>query len=164
MNHILQNHIIRDTPQKMILLCCKFGTYIYIYIYSFLRLCSSEDQGVGFSRIPMDGSDGSCKKIGVVCRKSFGFGQVAGRSKRRRKRTKIIDSVPTGIPWDPWDDLYMKNLHEWLIFMVNVGKWTIHGSSRVWNEVGAVIFLQKIIESPIIRLDYPSKKDHISPF
>ena len=28
---------------------------------------------------------------------------------------------------DPWDERYIY-LHEWLIFMVNVGVYTIHGS------------------------------------
>ena len=35
------------------------------------------------------------------------------------------------LPKDPWDERYIC-LHEWLIFMVNVGKYTIYGSYGSW--------------------------------
>ena len=43
--------------------------------------------------------------------------------------TRYAESTPGGssyFPKDPWD--WYIHLHEWLIFMVNVGEYTIHGS------------------------------------
>ena len=46
---------------------------------------------------------------------------------------------PKSIPEDPWD--WYIYLHEWLIFMGNVGKYTIHGSSGHEKKQTTAMFL-----------------------
>ena len=36
-------------------------------------------------------------------------------------------------PYHPWDERYI-HLHEWLIFMVDVGKYTVHGWYGLYNR------------------------------
>ena len=43
----------------------------------------------------------------------------------RNRNTLAKDLRVPNIPYHPWD--WYIYLHEWLIFMVNVGKYTIHG-------------------------------------
>ena len=43
-----------------------------------------------------------------------------------------IDSLPQKYPYHPWDERYIY-LHGWLVFMVNVGIYTIHGCYGSWT-------------------------------
>ena len=65
---------------------------------------------------------------------------------------------------DPWDERYIY-VHQWLIFMVNVGKYTIHGCYRYFFiiffkgvETTSFIFLNKIAwtSAGFSRFFYPS--------
>ena len=87
------------------------GEYIASYVYVLRKT-----KGSWCSRIPMDSSDGSCNKNRVVCRKSFGFGQVADvvlrgeQKKKKNHRLKVYRDL-----MGSQGRFVYENLHEWLI-------------------------------------------------
>ena len=51
---------------------------------------------------------------------------------------------------DPWD-LYIY-LHEWLIYMVNAGKYTIHGSYGILGECRMSLFLRQGFQYQLVQV------------
>ena len=84
---------------------------------------------LGFNGFVVVG-DSCCRRTVPRFRRCFAARGLAVAQLRRRMLAlgAWLEVVKQTIPEDPWDERYIY-LHEWLIFMVNVGKYTIHGSS-----------------------------------
>ena len=59
--------------------------------------------------------------------------------KRKELGFEYIGLIGPTIPYHPWDGYIY--LHEWLVYMVNVGKYTIHGSYGICIDIYTSVLL-----------------------